>query len=986
MPILFASVRKRLFVPLTLAFVLLFAALLIGHRFMQEENRAQAAGRALDFARSFAADYENQISETQALLRHLATLPQAGGNNPEHCRRLLGGLSRTHPQLTHLAVLDRTGGLRCEEKASSASFAPAGDPDNHDNPVVRQAIDSGSAALGTLGRDLAQGGPVVILVQPAAGEGEAASHFIVAHLDLDRMNRRFAELVPPGSVLRILDREGTFLVRQPNPECCLGRSGLNLLGIREALANGKPQVTESVWLDKVARIQADVPIQHAVGGVASIGIPLELVYAPANRKLAAGMALLLMSIILYAIAWLGSARFLLRPISALATAARRIRAGDLDCRIPAGPGNDEISTLIRDFNGMAGALAGQQQALRESERRFREMYERAPLPYQSLDAAGTILDVNDAWLGLFDRTKEDVKGRFIGDFLTEDSQAVLGERFARFKRDRHTEDNIFEIVRGDGGRRLVSVNGRVSHDADGEFLCTHCILTDVTARIEHEQHLRLSASVFAHANEAIAITDAHANIVTVSPRFSEITGYAPEEVIGKNPRILQSGRQDPAFYRAMWAALASDKGHWSGEIWNRRKDGSLYPEWLSISAVRNDDGVVTNYVAIFTDLSERVAADAAVRSSEQRYRTMFENAPEGVWIIGADERTLEVNQHLCDLLGYPREAMLGKKPTDFADADNRRIFEAQKARRTTTAKRMYEVALRHSDGRSIPVHFSAISLFGEDGALTAVLAFVSDITERKAHEEERQRLHAELEQRVVERTRALQDANRELEAFSYSVSHDLRAPLRAINGFSHALQEEYGQLLDDNGKHYLARVRAGSERMGELIDNLIELSQLSRREMDIAPVDLSAIAGEVAAELQAGEPLRQVAWIIPKELKTSGDAVLLRVALMNLLGNAWKYTARRNQARIEFGLDESRGRRVFFVRDNGAGFDMAHAGKLFGAFQRLHSPADYPGNGIGLATVARIVHRHGGEVWAEGTPGEGATFHFTISEEIIAAN
>ncbi|MDP1651679.1 MAG: PAS domain S-box protein [Rhodocyclaceae bacterium] len=624
-----------------------------------------------------------------------------------------------------------------------------------------------------------------------------------------------------------------------------------------------------------------------------------------------------------------------------------------------------------------GVPAYQQEALRESERHFRAMYEMAPLAYQSLDAAGGILDVNAAWLDLFQRRKEDVLGRFIGDYLTETSQATLGERFASFKRDNHTEGNVFEIVRGDGGRRLVTVNGRVARNDGGEFQCTHCILTDITERLEQERQLRLAASVFEHANEAIAITDAHANIVTVSPRFTEITGYSPEEVIGRNPRILQSGRQDTAFYRAMWTALASDAGHWSGEIWNKRKDGSLYPEWLSVSAVRDDTGMTSNYVAIFTDLSERVAAEQAIRASEQRYRTMFENAPEGVWIIGADERTVEVNQHLCDLLGYTREEMLGKTPTDFTDAENTLIFEEKKRHRAVTTKRNYEIALRHRDGRNIPVYFSANNLYGEDDGLTVVLALVTDISERKTHERELQHLHEELEQRVVERTRALQTANRELEAFSYSVSHDLRTPLRAINGFSHALAEEYGHLLDENGTNYLARVRAGSEKMGELIDDIIELSQLSRREMDIAPVDLSAIAHEVAAELRDGEPSRKVEWVIAPGLQGSGDAVLLRVVLMNLLGNAWKYTARQDAAHIEFGLTDNQGRRAFFIRDNGTGFDMAHVGKLFGAFQRLHSPADYPGNGIGLATVARIIHRHGGEVWAEGKPGDGATFYFT---------
>jgi PAS domain S-box-containing protein len=625
-----------------------------------------------------------------------------------------------------------------------------------------------------------------------------------------------------------------------------------------------------------------------------------------------------------------------------------------------------------------GAPIREQQALRESERRFREMFEQAPLAYQSLDAAGAILAVNAAWLDLFQRGRDEVIGRFIGDFLTEASLAALDERFKNFMRDSHTEGNVFEIVRSDGGRRLVVVNGRISRGDAGEFLCTHCILTDITARIEGERQMRLAASVFEHANEAIVITDAEANIVTVSPRFAEITGYSPEEVIGRNPRVLQSGRQDAAFYRAMWSALASDKGHWSGEIWNKRKDGSLYPEWLSVSAVRDNNGTVTNYVAVFTDLSERVAAEQAVRASEQRYRTMFEEAPEGVWIIGADERTMEVNQHLCDLLGYSAEEMQGRTPFDFADAENRRIFEVQKNRRATTRKRAYEIALRHRDGHNIPVHFSATNLYGEDGALTAVLAFVSDITERKAHEEEMRRLHDELEQRVVERTRDLQAANRELEAFSYSVSHDLRAPLRAINGFSHALEEEYGRLLDGNGRHYLSRVRAGSERMAELIDDMLKLSQLSRREMNIVATDLSATAREIAAELQASDPARQVEWVIEPGIFAPGDAGLLKIALLNLLGNAWKYSSRCREARIEFGMVDDAGRRTYFVRDNGAGFDMAHAGKLFSAFQRLHSPAEFPGSGIGLATVARVIHRHGGEVWAEGRPGEGATFHFTL--------
>jgi signal transduction histidine kinase len=225
----------------------------------------------------------------------------------------------------------------------------------------------------------------------------------------------------------------------------------------------------------------------------------------------------------------------------------------------------------------------------------------------------------------------------------------------------------------------------------------------------------------------------------------------------------------------------------------------------------------------------------------------------------------------------------------------------------------------------------------------------------------------------------LELANKELEAFSYSVSHDLRAPLRSMDGFSQALLEDYADKVDAEGKDYLQRIRGAAQRMGDLIEALLALSRVTRSEVHRAPLDLSALAGAIAAELQQREPGRQAEWVIQDGLATEGDARLLRAVLENLLGNAWKFTAARAPARIEFGVwAGSDGRPTYFVRDNGAGFDMAYEDKLFGAFQRLHTQAEYAGTGIGLATVQRIIHRHGGRVWAEGAPGKGATFYFTI--------
>ncbi|MCI0811902.1 MAG: histidine kinase, partial [Chloroflexi bacterium] len=238
--------------------------------------------------------------------------------------------------------------------------------------------------------------------------------------------------------------------------------------------------------------------------------------------------------------------------------------------------------------------------------------------------------------------------------------------------------------------------------------------------------------------------------------------------------------------------------------------------------------------------------------------------------------------------------------------------------------------------------------------------------------------HARLLGEAERRTAELDATNQELEAFSYSVSHDLRAPLRGIDGFSQALMNEYSDVLDEQAQHYLERVRTGSERMGQLIDDLLALSQVTRGEMRRENVDLSDLARTIVTGLQERDPQRQVEFVIQDGVVLNGDTRLLRVALENLLGNAWKYTGKHDQARIEFGLTEDDGKRTCFIRDDGSGFDMAYADRLFGAFQRLHDASEFEGSGIGLATVQRIINRHGGRIWAESAVDEGATFFFTL--------
>jgi len=240
------------------------------------------------------------------------------------------------------------------------------------------------------------------------------------------------------------------------------------------------------------------------------------------------------------------------------------------------------------------------------------------------------------------------------------------------------------------------------------------------------------------------------------------------------------------------------------------------------------------------------------------------------------------------------------------------------------------------------------------------------------------KLNDDLERRVLERTTQLESANRELEAFAYSVSHDLRAPLRAIDGFSQELLQNYSAKLDEQGQHYLRRVRAGTQRMGQLIDDLLKLSRLTRTEMQSVRVDLTALAETVFAEIREREPGRTVSFVAQPGLSAECDPALIRIVLENLLGNAWKFTSKKSTATITFDRTDVAGRSAFVLRDDGAGFNMAFAGKLFGAFQRLHSDREFTGTGIGLATIQRVVRRHGGECWAEGAVGRGAAFFFTL--------
>ena len=389
-------------------------------------------------------------------------------------------------------------------------------------------------------------------------------------------------------------------------------------------------------------------------------------------------------------------------------------------------------------------------------------------------------------------------------------------------------------------------------------------------------------------------------------------------------------------------------------------------------------GALKTAATVIGAAMERNRTRRAVRKRDELLRLIVDNAPLMVAYYDRRQRCRFANRRYQDFFGFRDGSILGRTLEEVIGAEawrhSREEWQRAFAGETAAFERPQtgrEGSVRHLEVRAVP-HRT------ESGEIAGCYAILADITERKRSEEALRQAHDQLEEKVRERTGELAMLNRELEAYSYSVSHDLRAPLRAIDGFTHLLAEQMEGKLDKDAAMYFGRIRSAVQRMFWLIEDLLELGRASRKELQAGPADLSQFAREIMEDLVAQDASRQVAWVIEDGLRVTGDRQLLRLLMQNLLENAWKYTAKKKTARIEFRAVQADGGRAFQVVDNGAGFDMAHAQKLFQPFQRLHSARDFEGTGIGLATVARIVQRHGGEVRAEGETGRGATFQFTI--------
>ena len=642
-----------------------------------------------------------------------------------------------------------------------------------------------------------------------------------------------------------------------------------------------------------------------------------------------------------------------------------------------------------------------ERALRESESRYRAMFEAMHEAVLVRDRDMRIVVCNASAERLFGVPREQFLGRTdtaAAQVWNEDGSPLRTEDRPVWKTWTTGKPQIDQVIghaRKDGVRMWMLVNAQpVYAEGDPEPVMVVASFADITARKEAERALKeseaLNRAVVDSLHEGVFVRGPDETFIACNASAERILGLRADEILGRKTledslRFLNDDGTpaDASRRRVGIRSLGhgtSESGFVFGVI---RRDGRRV--WISANAepvVFPGEDQVRGAVISFSDITEQREAEKRLRASQAANRMLAKSLQQSTDVIYSKDTNGVVtswNAGCERLYGYSPEEALGRTLHELQMrnmSDEQWAAQLEKFRSGTS--RQVESTRIAKDGREIAVSAVLSPLFDEDGKLVGEICNARDVTELRRAQHEIEQLNRELERRVIERTAELEAVNRELEAFAYSVSHDLRAPLRSISGFSDLLSERVESQLDPEAKDHLKRVRASAGRMSALIDDLLKLSRVARGEFRRQPVDLSELAEAILAAAAREAPERRFEARIAPDLKAHADLGLMRIMLENLLGNAWKFTGKRDRAQIEFGATRDESDTVFHVRDNGAGFDMAYVERLFKPFQRLHVETEFEGTGIGLATVRRIVNRHGGRIWVESQPGAGTTFYFTV--------
>jgi PAS domain S-box-containing protein len=590
-----------------------------------------------------------------------------------------------------------------------------------------------------------------------------------------------------------------------------------------------------------------------------------------------------------------------------------------------------------------------------------------------------IIDVNQSALDVYGYTKEEMLKTNYKNLLTPEYYLFPENSYSPAELEKGV---VFEAFHRKKDNSIFPVEVSVHIIEIGGKKYTQRVARDITERRNAEKTLKENEikfrNLFENAILGIYRTTFDGQIIDCNPALMKMLGYNSFEELAK--KNIELNGYAPGYSRSDFMKKIETKGEIRGyeSSW-LKKDGTPIFIRENAKAIRDKEGNFLFYEGTIEDITDRKKIEEDIKESENKFRTLIESMNEGVTLnelvlneksIPIDYKIIDVNSSFEKFTGISSEKARNQFASELYKIVPPQYFDEFSKVALTGIPNIFESYYQVID------KYFEISVFSPKKNFFATV--ISDITEHKQAEKEIKKLNEELEHRVIERTSQLVQSNKELEAFSYSVSHDLRSPLRSIDGFSLALFEDYFESLDEKAKDYIERIRNATKRMDELIDSLLRLSRVTRFDMKYDKVDLSKTINEIAEELKNSDNKRTSNFLIAKNVVAEGDKYLLKILLENLIGNSWKFTSKKEKTIIEFGSIAQDFNTIYFVKDNGVGFDMKYYDKLFGAFQRLHSKKDFSGTGIGLATVQRIVHRHNGKIWAESKLDIGTTFYFTL--------
>lgn len=974
----------------------------------QEASLLHAKNDLLADARLVALSTDRSVEAARQLLNAITSTPSVKSGDVERCALFFANLDGKLTSYVNAGIINLDGEMSCQ-------LAKGGGPINlADRDYFQQVLATGTFAIGgyTIGR--VTGRPGVPFAGPVHDASGKLSGVAFAFMDLQTLATDVPIAMTTSVELVITDRNNVIVGGD--------KSKTRLLGTRfteSADPSGPPAVVSPVFEkagpDGRPRFYATAPVGQAFasGLLVTASIGKDDVLSAAQKRLALSLTLLtlLTGMGIAGARWIGSYTIVV-PMRRLVTQVNELGGADM----PAGKSislpetSNELVELSDAFHRLTQALLARKQERDQTADLLKLQIEQQRVTQEELST--TVHKLTEAQrlahLGSWNLSLEDGSATWSEEFyrifgiqagdvtpayeaflqmVHPDDRAGMDAAHKSAIRNRLPVDHEHRIVRPDGAIRYVRERGELVLDAEGSPVALTGTVLDITdlrgAQFQAETASELLSVAHRVADMGSWDMDVVNHRLKFSPEACKLFGMAPEAFDCRHETYLAAilPEDRPGILRAQMLG-ATEKKMQDVEYRIRRPDGEIRWMFERGNLSFDSSGNEIRRTGMVMDITERKKNEAQLHLLDVAVSRLNDIVliTEGEPAKASGRRIVFVNDAFVRRMGYSREEVLGQSSrivhgpeTDRAELD--RIREAMQGQQPIRTELIHYC----KSGEKIWVELDIVPMVDGDGRCTHWVSVVRDITERKQIQAAMQQLNTELDDRVKRRTAELQAMNAELEAFSYSVSHDLRSPLNTIDGFSHLLAQVDGDRLSEKGKHYVSRIRAGTKHMGELIDGLLSLAKSASDPLHCQDVDLAIIARRVEQECREHEPAREVEVLIPASLMVRGDLLLLSLVIQNLLTNAWKFTAKQSGARIEVGSEQdSEGNVFYFVRDNGAGFNMAYAEKLFGTFERLHSPTEFTGTGVGLAIVKRVIDRHAGRVWAESEEGKGAAFFFVV--------